>query len=153
MKPSYHVVISFGLAAFIYAWFSSLWAGLVCFFAGVFLDIDHIPEYLTLSTRKKSLKDFYHSKLANEKERVYLVLHSYELIFLLWLAIQIFNLNLYWVAIAVSISIHLIFDQIHNPLTCSYTYFFTYRAMKGFNSRELFFLEREYGLEKSVNLP
>lgn len=141
MRPIPHAIISFGTSAFIYYWFQSLMAAVICFLAGVLLDIDHIPEYLAVDSKNKGIKDFYHSRLADDRPKVYLLLHSYELIFILWFIIQIFHLNLFWVAVAFSISVHLILDQLYNPIYCSYTYFLIYRVLKKFNSNELFLIK------------
>lgn len=141
MRPVPHVIISLGISAFIYYWFQSLIAALVCFFTGVLLDIDHIPEYLALKGKEKSIKDFYYSRLADGQPKVYLILHSYELIFLLWLVIAIFHLGLFWVAAALSVTSHLVLDQLFNPIHRPYTYFLIYRAIKKFDSQELFIIE------------
>ncbi|MEW6009522.1 MAG: hypothetical protein AB1629_07815 [Candidatus Omnitrophota bacterium] len=138
MRPVSHVVISVGTAAFIYSWFSSLWAALICFLSGILFDIDHIPEYLFFRKGKIGLKDFYYSNLANEKERIYVILHSFELIIFLWTVISVFRLNLFWIVITLSFSVHLIFDSFFNPVVTIYTYFLSYRIVKGFRAHHLF---------------
>lgn len=145
MRPVSHLVISAFSAAFIYAWFLSFSAALASFLAGVFIDLDHVPEYWAFRGRKSRFKDFYRIRLADQKEKIYLFLHSFELIFLLWCAINFFKLDMLWVAVAFNASAHLLLDQFSNPRFSPYTYFLTYRILKKFKSRYLFIpqLEKE----------
>jgi len=65
-------------------------------------------------------------------KRLYLVLHSYEILIALWSAIFIFSLSNFWKAIAVGLTQHMILDQITNPIS-RLGYFFTYRIARGFD--------------------
>lgn len=142
MRPISHVTISLATSVLIYAWFRSLLAAVICFLSGILLDLDHILEYLTLKERKLSLKIFYYSDLAKEKERLYLIFHSFELILFLWWTIHKFSLNLFWIAFAIGISTHLILDLIRNPVKSPLTYFLFYRLIKGFSVQHLFDMEK-----------
>lgn len=64
-------------------------------------------------------------------KKLYLVFHSYEMVLLLWAAVYLRLLGGIWVAIAIGLTQHLIFDQLTNGLN-TFAYFFTYRASKGF---------------------
>jgi len=77
-----------------------------------------------------------------EPKKVFVALHSYELITLLWVAISVFSLSDAWVALAIGLTQHLIFDQFTNPVKL-FGYFFTYRALNHFDPRKLLFASRK----------
>lgn len=66
----------------------------------------------------------------------FLLLHSYELIALLWGAIWLFSLSDIWKAVAIGFTQHMVLDQILNPIN-TYGYFLTFRIMKGFNKKSI----------------
>lgn len=69
-------------------------------------------------------------------KKVYLYLHSYELIIFLWLAIYIFKLPDIWTAIAIGMTQHLILDQITNPVN-RMGYFISYRIKNRFEKEAI----------------
>ena len=133
-----HVMISTGVTAILSIWMKS-WPGLAaCFLSGIFIDLDHNLDYFIwrreppVSYRK--LIDF----LKNDHDaKLYLFLHSYELLAALWLCIFYFDLNTVWVGMAAGLTVHMACDEIYNPLG-PLAYFFTYRVSKGFCRRKLF---------------
>lgn len=73
--------------------------------------------------------------------RLYLLLHSYELLALLWIAIFVFSLPNIWKAVAIGLTQHLIFDQIANPIN-TLGYFLSYRIAKRFDKYAILKEER-----------
>ena len=69
-------------------------------------------------------------------KKLYLVLHSYEFIAILWIAIYLFSLSNIWKAAAIGFTQHIIFDQLVNPIV-PFGYFLTYRMIKGFSKKAL----------------
>ncbi len=138
MRPMAHVTASFASSLVIYSWFKSPLAAIICFLGGIFIDLDHVPEYFSANNKELSLKALYYSNIVKDKERIYIVFHSFDLIFLLWLAVLFLELNLFWVALAIGATIHLILDLLTNPIASVYTYFFTYRLAKQFKAKDLF---------------
>lgn len=138
MKPVKHLVASSAAAGLFYLYSNSLLASLVCFLSGVFIDLDHLYDYYRNSRRLTfNARDFYYSCIDGRFEKLYLFFHSLELIFLFWILIIIFKLNLIWVAFGVGITLHLIQDIVGNSLF-AYSYFLVYRVYKGFRT-EFFF--------------
>ena len=109
MKPSKHIVISAGAGMLLGLWIKSWGAGIACFLSGVFLDLDHFLDYYI---DRKSLtlryKEFEEHCASRDREKVYVVLHSFEIIFLFWLTLYIFELNWLWIGLAVGASLHLL---------------------------------------------
>ncbi len=137
----------------------SLYAGILCFISGFFIDIDHIIEYvIQYGWKDFSFKRFFqvceqtcnppHQNLWCEgkqegKDRfrkMHLVFHIGELAILLWI-VSIYTKNIYLFAIAIGYSIHLIMDCIGNSAH-PYYIFVTFRAIKDFDTEKL--IRREY---------
>ncbi len=134
MKPSHHVVISFVSGVILSMLVSSYQSGIACFLSGVLIDIDHHLEYYMA----KGKFPFKYTDLVNfcvneRKQKIYLFLHSYEILFILWWVIYLFSLRGIVLGIAVGMSIHILCDQIVNPLRFPF-YFIFFRIKHRFNS-------------------
>ena len=132
MKPVPHIVASGIISILSIAYFRSFGYAAVSFLAGFLIDADHIIDYYLNREFTFNIKKIYHSCLVMDLKRVYLVLHSYELIAFLWTVIYIFSLSKLWQAITLGLTQHIILDQITNPI-CAFGYFFLYRVKVRFN--------------------
>ena len=138
MKPVSHTILS-GVtsAAFAYAT-HAWWATIVCFLSGIFIDLDH---FLDFALHKKKIPFRYKELFAfcaDEKDgRMYLILHSYELFALYWLAVTFYQADAVWIGLGVGVTIHMIADQVANPLK-PLAYFLSYRIKQGFEKRNIF---------------
>jgi len=133
VTPLPHIVASGIISAISLAYFKSAGYAVISFLAGVLIDGDHLIDYYLNHGFTFNLKKIYRCCLAIDLKRIYLVLHSYELIFFLWAAIYIFSLSLFWQAIALGLTQHMILDQISNPIK-TFAYFFAYRAANNFKA-------------------
>ena len=85
---------------------------------GIMIDLDHLVEY-------------YRWFVKEDTSRVWFVLHSYELLVPAFLAGYISGWDPVVLGVSLAFLGHLLTDQLANPVR-PLTYFFTYRAMKGF---------------------
>ena len=131
MRPAAHVVTSSIISAFVGIYFKSFGCAVLSFVTGVFIDLDHLIDYFTSYKFTLRLKRIYCACARARFKRLFLVLHSYEIVLVLWIAIFAFGLSNVWKAAAIGITQHIVFDQVTNPLK-SFGYFFIYRTMKGF---------------------
>lgn len=65
-------------------------------------------------------------------KKLYLVLHSYEILIILWIIIYTAGPSVFWKAAAIGLTQHIILDQFTNPVFIL-SYFFTYRLLNGFD--------------------
>lgn len=115
----------------------SIGCALASFISGVFIDIDHLFDYYSNHrTFTLKIQDIYETCAKLNLNKFYILLHSYELIALLWASIYLFSLPNLWKATAIGLTQHLIFDQITNPVY-TFGYFITYRMLKGFKKELL----------------
>ncbi|MBL7130357.1 MAG: hypothetical protein ISS45_02990 [Candidatus Omnitrophica bacterium] len=139
MSPTGHLVSSLIGAGIIYSIFGSFISAVIFFISGVFIDLDHIFDYV----RQYGLKSLNIRTLSeicyeHKLDKLTIIFHSFEFLLILWIFITIFKLNIFWIALALGISVHLIIDQLSNG-TFALSYFLTYRWIKHFNTKELFF--------------
>ncbi|MFC1594400.1 hypothetical protein ACFL38_03640 [Candidatus Omnitrophota bacterium] len=138
MKPVPHLIGSAVIGGLFFTFTRSLSSSIACFVAGVLYDLDHFVDYLIhYRKRAKGLKHFYTACVEVEMERSYIVLHSYELIMILWICIVVLQLELVWLAIAIGITQHIMLDQFGNK-GAKQKYFLWYRAKKRFQTKDLF---------------
>lgn len=138
MRPTYHVMISGGVSAVFALWAKSWGAVLACFFSGILIDLDHHLDYWMITKKipwsYKKLVDFF---VHRQHRKVYLFLHSYEMLTVLWLSIFYFDLNAVWIGMAVGFTTHILCDEFANPLK-PLSYFFVYRLRNGFERKHFF---------------
>lgn len=132
MLPLGHVIASGFISIFVWAYFKSFGLAAVSFASGILIDLDHFIDYYSNHAFTLNVKVMFDNCINIRFKKLYLVLHSYEVIALLWLAIDIFHLSNAWKAVAIGFTQHLIFDQITNPIN-KLGYFLAYRIIKGFN--------------------
>ena len=115
MLPSRHIIASLSLGAVVGSLTDSFLAGVLCFLAGVLIDIDHLFEYVIhFGLRGFNIREFYWTcrRLARPKQdggvkKMYLIFHAGEIAILLWLAALV-SKNIYILSIALGYTLHLI---------------------------------------------
>jgi len=137
MKPTYHIAVSAGLSAGVYAVTHSWPATAGCFFSGVLIDIDHYLEYMIIRKEfpfnYKELVDFCWDR---KVKKTYMIFHAYEFLGLFWALIYFLHLGVVWMGIALGFTVHLAFDQFTNPVKPLF-YCVTYRMKNNFEKPRL----------------
>ena len=139
MKVTGHAVISLAGAGILYKLTDSFGVFLWVLIMGVFIDIDHYVDYIRENGVSLNPKKVYS---ACEEGHIYfkklmLFFHSYELMLILWLAIFMLDLGAVWKYAALSFSLHLLLDQMANPVV-PFAYFFSFRAANSFATKKIF---------------
>lgn len=136
MKPSIHALVSISLGALFWYFSKSLYAGVLCAACGIFVDIDHIVEYLIHYGGKGfTVRKFLHAFHEMLFDKLYVFFHSIEIVIILWIVVS-FTQNIYAFAAALGISTHLILDFAGNPLHF-FSYFIARRIARGFKTDAL----------------
>ena len=136
MKPLPHIIASGMISALSAVYFRSAKYVVISFLAGVLIDGDHVIDYWLNNRPTLNIKKIYKCCLRIDLPKLYLGLHSYELVMLLWISIYLFSLSFFWQAIALGITQHIILDQLTNSISIL-AYFFTYRFMNGFKKEQI----------------
>ncbi len=126
-----HCAVSGAVAAVAYLATRDAATALVTLAAGILIDVDHVPDYLLHAGKKASVKGFFEDCEASRLKRYYLALHSYEIVPVIILLGLLTNHTMLSTAAAVAFLIHILCDQIYNPVVHR-AYFFFYRLKNGF---------------------
>lgn len=133
MQVSKHVVASVVVSALVWWWLRSSAAALACFLAGVFIDLDHIVDFIYNNRRHLKFHRFFKAFEFEILENIFVFLHSWEFA-LVWLALllslpevrQPVVLGLF-----VGFVTHLALDNLFNRHS-RWAYFLFYRLRHGF---------------------
>lgn len=139
MRPIYHFILSIVPAAVVYYYFNFFYFAIILVM-GVIPDIDHVIDYwYHLGIQPVEVSDKYYF----ETGKIYVVLHSYELIFVLFILAYLFNNSLLFF-INLGLCIHVMFDTIHNYVDRDSNskerylfYFFMFRYLNKFEHKSL----------------
>jgi uncharacterized membrane protein YqjE len=143
MKVLGHIAITITTGSVLYNYSHSLSAFLCFLIAGIFIDLDHYIDYVREHGLSLNLKSIYNTCMSPIYfKKITLILHSYELMILVWVIIIIFNLNVLWRYVAMGLTLHVLIDQITNPILPS-AYFLWFRIVKNFETAKI--------LEKGVD--
>lgn len=140
--PSRHVVAS-GLVSVVFLSLTkSVPGAIACFFAGVLIDLDHALDFLVIKKRIcRSLDELKVFCADSNEKRIYLWLHSYEILAILWAGALVFGSPIAYTGILWGMTIHLLLDQLTNPIH-PLSYFLIYRAKLGF-PKDIFLIEKQ----------
>ncbi len=142
MTVKTHIATSALLAGGLYAAEDSLAMAAAALLSGIFIDVDHLFDYLLLSDERFSIRGMFSWCDEGRWERIILFFHSYEFY-------ALFGLYLYHypdpilTGIFYGVGLHLLLDQIGNRYLLKNLavnplfYFITYRAMGGFRKEFL----------------
>jgi len=133
MRLSKHVLASVIISALVWWWLRSLSAALACFLAGVFIDLDHIFDFLYNKRRSLKISRFFTTFEFEALENIFVFFHSWEFA-LIWLALtlcvpevrQPVALGLF-----IGFATHLGLDNLFNRHS-RWAYFLLYRLRHGF---------------------
>jgi hypothetical protein len=142
MKLPAHVAASAAVAAAAYAATRSPTVAVAALLSGIFIDLDHVADHLLTSGEKFSVPGFFSWCEELRWERIFIVLHSIELLVLAaalayWLRSELLF------GLVLGAGSHLALDQIGNrkPLPghrfSAWHYFLTYRYRMGFRKSRL----------------
>ena len=144
MQPPKHVIVSLLVSALVWWWLRSSAAAVACFLTGVFIDLDHIVDFLYNSRRHLRIRRFFTVFEFEVLENVFVFLHSWEFA-LVWLVLL---LCLPDVRQPVALGLfagfvtHLALDNLFNRHS-RWAYFLLYRLRHGFVAK-YFYGAREY---------
>ncbi len=132
MSPIAHVVLSSVTTVGVAYWSKSWAASWACFLGGIFIDLDHCLDFY-LAKRRNPFKyrELSNFSLREKDGKLYLIFHSYELLTACWLWTWYGNPPMVWLGFLIGGTIHVIADQVTNPLK-PLAYFFVYRLKQRF---------------------
>jgi hypothetical protein len=152
MRLSHHVTSSAVVAGILYLFFKSWSMTLSCFLSGIFIDVDHIFDYIREKGFPFKVNDFFKAIYEGELTRWTLVLHSWELLFLLSMIAWLTNWNPWITGIFIGFGHHLILDKFFNgERLCTYS--FLWRWKHNFHYEKILQNDARKKMQKSCPCP
>lgn len=133
MRTPAHICASSAAGGAAYVLTGSAELSVSCLLSGVLLDVDHLADFFLLSGEPFTIKGFFSWCHEMRWKKIYLVLHSYELYFLLLLAAGLFP-GRALTGVLLGMGLHLLMDQLGNRDLNKWFYFMTFRYRSGFAS-------------------
>jgi hypothetical protein len=137
MRTLGHIITSGAVAAATYHRYKNPGAAIASFLAGWLIDVDHIVDYVKAHGWKVNWEKVNEAKHEHYSGKLYLLLHSYELVALFFLLFRHPEKHPYRVGITLSVLTHLLLDQKCNPCRKPGTYFLCNRIRKRFQVEHL----------------
>ena len=137
MKPPYHLASSVLVASILYMLFKSWSMAFSCFLSGIFIDIDHIYDYLREFGLPFRVKDFIHTVYNAKFNHMTMFFHSWELLFLILVIAWFTNWNPWITGILIGFGHHIVLDKLYTGGRLR-NYFFIFRWKKDFKIELLF---------------
>ena len=138
-----HVIAS-GLTSAFFLFLTKSWGGAIaCFVSGILIDLDHLLDYCIIKKRMCWSLDTLKAFCTDKTGKIYLVLHSYELMIILWAAMIYLKATGIWLGLLYGMSVHILLDQLTNPIY-PLAYFWFYRLKLGF-PKVVFFNDEPLG--------
>lgn len=132
MQARYHVVVSLGVGAIIYAVFKSLGLALAFALSGIFIDLDHFIDYWVQAGFSLKIKEFFDFCYGRKFHKSYLLLHGWEWLVLLLVGSWLSGWNAWVLGTLAGFGLHLVMDQLANGPSL-FGYSLVYRCNKKFD--------------------
>ena len=133
MRTSGHIAVSAVIATFTYGSYGELGPAIASFLVGTLIDLDHIIDYLYAHGKRwdwKKVNAAHHEKVSG---KLYVPLHSYELLLLYFFLTMDPSLTPWRVGVTLSLLAHFLCDQFFNPNRKFSTYFLIHRIIHKFD--------------------
>jgi hypothetical protein len=131
------MALSLAASAAVYAVSRSTPMAAAAFLSGVFIDLDHIYDYVREYGMRLDVRFFFHSFSKTLYRKVVVPLHAWEFVALLAVMAIVSHGNSVVVGTLIGAALHLIADQMTNGI-CASGYFFAYRMANRFATERIF---------------
>ncbi len=137
MRTSGHIVVSAAIGIVVYAAYNELAPAIASFLVGTLIDLDHVIDYLYAHGKKwdwKKVNGAHHERFSG---KLYVPLHSYELLIIFFFLTLDSSLTPWRVGISMSLLAHFLCDQFFNPNRKFSTYFLINRIIHKFDAEKV----------------
>ncbi len=137
MRLEHHIAASIIISGLLHAIFKSWTITTASFVSGVFIDLDHIIDYVITYGRRFDAKHFFHYFNNSQCKKSIFIFHGWEWLFIFAVIAKLTEWNPLPIGILIGCAQHLVLDQLFNK-TSALTYFFFWRWKHKFDHVLLF---------------
>lgn len=146
MRTSGHIVVSIGVASATYLLYGEIAPAVASFLVGTLIDLDHVIDYLYAHGKRWDWKKINAAHHEHVSGKLYVPLHSYELMILFFLLTLDHSLTPWRVGITMSLLAHFLCDQFCNPGRKFSTYFLIHRIIHKFDAKKVLKHHKKEGI-------
>jgi hypothetical protein len=121
MKPVYHIAVSTMISGIIYTIFKSWGLATASFISGIFIDLDHIIDYLIVHGLHFDVKEFNiffrekrYWKVTSRHLKITMIFHGWEWLIILSITAKLTNWNPLVTGVLIGFGQHIILDALNN---------------------------------------
>ncbi len=141
MKLKHHIAVSTLTFAILFAIFRSWGLALASFFFGIFIDLDHLIDYLI--DRNFHLKEFFTYFYREKHKKIRLLFHGWEWLLCLGISAVVTDFNPWITGALIGYGIHIVSDYFYSKANIR-SYSLLWRWINKFNSALIFPRNRGY---------
>lgn len=143
MKLEHHIAFSALVSGILYLIFKLWELSIASLAAGIFIDIDHIIDYLMDHRMRFNYQEFSNFFYREKHTKITLLFHAWEWLLCIGLATVLTHFNPWITGLFIGYGHHIISDYFYSKTSIK-TYSLLWRWRKGFNSELLFPRNRGY---------
>lgn len=136
MKAEHHAIVTVPLSLAIWQATGNFYYFLMCLFLGVFVDVDHVFDYIR-ENKHFSMRGMFIKSYKGQFKKLTVIFHCWEFIPLAWVVGYFLNNFQFSVVFTLAYLAHMIPDQLMNN-TRPWGYSLIYRIAVGFKMKKLF---------------
>ncbi|MBI2995646.1 MAG: hypothetical protein HYY52_02930 [Candidatus Melainabacteria bacterium] len=144
MRTSGHIAISAAIGLSTYLLYDQIAPAVASFLVGTLIDLDHVIDYFYAHGKKWDWKKVNGAHHEHFSGKLYIPLHSYELLILFFILTLDPALTPWRVGISLSLITHFLCDQFFNPNRKFSTYFLINRIIHRFNVKKILKEPKKY---------
>jgi hypothetical protein len=114
MSPKYHVAISAVISGVLYAIFKSWALAIAAFVSCIFIDLDHVIDYVIEHGFHFDIKKFFYFFYGEQYKKITLILHGWEWLIILLILSWLTDWNPWITGVLIGFSQHMLSDRIYN---------------------------------------
>lgn len=141
MTPKYHLAASITISGILFLIFRSWGLAIASFVSGIFIDLDHVIDYIFEHGLHLDVKKFFHFFYGEQYKKLTLILHGWEWPVLLVIASWLTDWNPWITGLTVGWGQHMLFDRFYNISTFG-SYSFFWRLKNGFDTNKILLKNR-----------
>ena len=145
MRIEYHIASSVVVSGLLYAFFCSWKLAVANLIAGVFIDIDHVIDFVVECGKDFDVRNFFKVFNNHLTEKVFVFLHSWELLAILSIIAWLTTWNVWVMGLLIGYAVHMTMDQSVTPSIRGY--FLIWRINHNFDRKGAFPVNRSYKKE------
>jgi hypothetical protein len=141
MTPRHHVIASTAISGVLLLIFKSWGLAVASFVSGIFIDLDHVLDYIFEHGIPSDTKKFFRFFYGEKYKRLTLILHGWEWLILLAIASWQSGWNPWVTGLTIGWAQHMLLDRFYNISTFG-SYSFLWRLKNGFDTDKILLRNR-----------